>query len=124
MGIYPPANDVCQDAAFLFKDRPELIRWVYGEAWETSSLKVSVDHGSPALRAAVRKDTPSKLPVQLSIWIFITHESDVYKKVVFRCEKSPPILRFAIRSIPVASRAKTCVKRRFFARFRLRLNGY
>ena len=40
MGIYPPANDVCQDAAFLFKDRPELIRWVYGEAWETSSVKV------------------------------------------------------------------------------------
>ena len=31
MGIYPPANDVCQDAAFLFKDRPELILWVYGD---------------------------------------------------------------------------------------------
>ena len=30
------------DAAFLFKDRPELIRWVYGEAWETSSVKVWV----------------------------------------------------------------------------------
>ena len=29
MGIYPSANDICQDAAFLFKDRPELIRWVY-----------------------------------------------------------------------------------------------
>ena len=42
MGIYPPANDVCQDAAFLFKDRPELIQWVYGEAWETSSVKVLV----------------------------------------------------------------------------------
>ena len=42
MGIYPPANDVCQDTAFLFKDRPELIRWVYGEAWETSSVKVGV----------------------------------------------------------------------------------
>ena len=37
-----PANDVCQDAAFLFKDRPELIPWVYGEAWETSSFKVWV----------------------------------------------------------------------------------
>ena len=35
-------NDVCQDAAFLLKDRPELIRWVYGEAWETSSVKVWV----------------------------------------------------------------------------------
>ena len=42
MGIYPPANDDCQDAAFLFKDRPELIRWVYGEAWETSLVKVWV----------------------------------------------------------------------------------
>ena len=42
MGIDPPANDVCQDAAFLFKDRPELIRWVYGEAWETSWVKVWV----------------------------------------------------------------------------------
>ena len=42
MGIYPPANDVCQDAAFLFKDRTELIRWVYGEAWEISSVKVWV----------------------------------------------------------------------------------
>ena len=42
MGIYPPANDVCQDAAFLFKDRPELIRWVNGEAWETSLFIVWV----------------------------------------------------------------------------------
>ena len=42
MGIYPPVNDVCQDAAFLFKDRPELIRWVYREAWETSLVKVWV----------------------------------------------------------------------------------
>ena len=42
MGIYPPANDDCQDAAFLFKDRPELIRSVYGEAWVTSSVKVWV----------------------------------------------------------------------------------
>ena len=42
MEIYPPANDVGQDAAFLFKDRPELIRWVYGEAWETSYVKVWV----------------------------------------------------------------------------------
>ena len=42
MGIYPPTNDVCQDAAFLFKDRPERIRWVYGEVWETSSVKVWV----------------------------------------------------------------------------------
>ena len=40
MGIYSPANDVYQDAAFLFKDRPEVIRWVSGEAWETSSVKV------------------------------------------------------------------------------------
>ena len=42
MGIYQPANDVCQDAAFFFKDRPELIRWVYREAWETSLVKVLV----------------------------------------------------------------------------------
>ena len=42
MGIYPPANDVCQDAAFFFKDRPELVQWVYGEAWETSSVIVWV----------------------------------------------------------------------------------
>ena len=42
MGIYLPANAVYQDAVFLFKDRPELIRWVYGEAWETSSVKVRV----------------------------------------------------------------------------------
>ena len=42
MGIYPPANDVCQDAAFLLKDRPELIRWVYEGAWATSSVLVWV----------------------------------------------------------------------------------
>ena len=42
MGIYLPANDVSQDAAFLFKDRPELIRWVYWEAWETSLVIVWV----------------------------------------------------------------------------------
>ena len=42
LGIYLPANDVCQDAAFLFKDRPGLIRWVYGEAWETFLVKVWV----------------------------------------------------------------------------------
>ena len=42
MGIYPPASDVCQYAAFLLKDRPELIGWVYGEAWETSLVKVWV----------------------------------------------------------------------------------
>ena len=42
MEIYLPANDICQDAAFLFKDRPELIRWVYGEAWETSAVEVWV----------------------------------------------------------------------------------
>ena len=42
MGIYSPANDVSQDAAFLFKDIPELIQWVYGEAWETSLVKVWV----------------------------------------------------------------------------------
>ena len=35
-------NDVRQDAAFLFKDRPKLIQWVNGEAWETSSVKVRV----------------------------------------------------------------------------------
>ena len=33
-------NYVCQDAAFLYKDRQELIRWVYGEALETSFVKV------------------------------------------------------------------------------------
>ena len=42
MGIYLPTYDVSQDAAFLFKDSPELIRWVYGEARETSSVKVWV----------------------------------------------------------------------------------
>ena len=42
MGIYPSASDICQDAAFLFKDRPEHIGWVYGEAWETSLVKVRV----------------------------------------------------------------------------------
>ena len=42
MEIYPPANDDCQDAAFLLKDRPEPIRWVYGEDWETSLVKVWV----------------------------------------------------------------------------------
>ena len=42
MGIYLRVNDVCPDAVFLFKDIPKLIRWVYGEAWETSSVKVWV----------------------------------------------------------------------------------
>ena len=42
MGIYSLANDNCQDAAFVFKDKPELIRWVYREAWETSWAKVWV----------------------------------------------------------------------------------
>ena len=73
----------------------------------------SVDHGWPAVRAVVRQDTPSKLPAQLSIWIFITHESDIYKKVVFGGQKSPPGLGFAMRSIPGASQAKTCEKSPF-----------
>ena len=84
----------------------------------------SVDHGSPAVRAAVRQDSPSKPPAQLLIWIFITHESDVYKKVVFRGQKLPPVLRFVMLSIPVASQAKTCEKSPFYARFRSRRNGY
>ena len=86
--------------------------------------QASVDHGSPAVRAAVRQDTPSKLPAQLSFWIFIRHESDVYIKVLFRCEKSPPVLRFAMRSIPVASQAKTSKKSPFYTRFGSRRNGY
>ena len=88
------------------------------------SLSLSVDHGSPAVRAAVRQDTPSKLPAQLSIWIFITHESDVYKKVVFRGQKSPLVLRYVMLSIPVASQAKTCEKSPFYARFGTRHNEY
>ena len=52
------------------------------------------------------------------------HRSDVYKKVAVRLEESPPFLRFAIRPILVASRAKTCLKARFFVRFRLRRNGH
>ena len=55
-----------------------------------------VDHNSAAVRATVCRDTPSKPLTKLSIWIFISHESDVYTKVVFRGQKSPPVLRFAM----------------------------
>ena len=84
----------------------------------------SVDHGSPAVRPAVRLGAPWKLPSQLSIWIFMAHKSDVYEKVVFRFDKSSPALRFAIRGIAVASRAKRCKKLPILARFDPRLHGY
>ena len=87
-------------------------------------LPSSVDHGSPAIRHAVRLGAPWKLPLQLSIWIFIAPKSDVYEKVVFRFDKSSPALRFAICAIAVASRAKNCEKRRILARLDLRLHGY
>ena len=56
----------------------------------------------------------AKTRSQLSIWIFKLHLSDVYEKVAFRGEESPHFLRFAIRPIPVASRAKTHKKLRIF----------
>ena len=68
----------------------------------------SVDHGSPMVRGTVRLSAPRKLRAQLSIWIFIAHKSDLFEKVAFQFDKSSPGLRFAIRAIAVASRAKTC----------------
>ena len=66
----------------------------------------------------------TKTRSQLSIWIFMPHRSDVYEKVAFRGEESPPFLRFAIRPIPVGSREKTYEKSRHFVRFRLRRDWY
>ena len=65
-----------------------------------------------------------KLPQQLDIWIFMPHRSDVYKKVAFRREDSPIVVRFAIRPIPMLRRAKTSEKSPFIARFRPRRNGH
>ena len=73
-----------------------------------SYLISSVDHGSPTVRGTVRLSAPRKLRAQLSIWIFIAHKSDVFEKVAFQFDKSSPGLRFAIRAIAVASRAKMC----------------
>ena len=71
----------------------------------------SVDHGSnrrgsPRFLGTPYHTPPNffKLRSQLSIWIFMPHGSDIYEKVAFRCEESPPFLRFAIRPIPVGSR--------------------
>ena len=68
----------------------------------------SVDHGSPTVRGTVRLSAPRKLRAQLSIWIFVAHKSDVFKKLAFQFDKSSPGLRFGIRAIAVSSRAKTC----------------
>ena len=38
----------------------------------------------------------AKRPGQLSIWQLITPQSNVYKKVAYRCVDSPPILQFSI----------------------------
>ena len=66
----------------------------------------------------------TKTRSQLSIWIFLPQRSDVYEKVAFRCEESPPFFRFAIRPIPVAWRTKTYEKSLFLVRFRPRRDGY
>ena len=91
----------------------------------------SVDHGSnrggsPQFLGKNYHTLPIflKLRSQLSIWIFMPHRSDIYEKVAFRSEESPPFLRFAIRPIPVARQAKTCLKSLFFVRFRPRRNGH
>src|SRR5258708_1752131 len=71
----------------------------------------SVDHGSnrggsPRFLGKAYH-TPSnifKLPQQLSIWLLITAQSDVYKRDVQLCVDSPPVLRFLIRPIMHASR--------------------
>ena len=91
----------------------------------------SVDHGSnsggsPQFLGKNYHTPPYflKLRTQLSIWIFMPHRSDVYEKVAFRCEESPPVLRFAIRLIPVASRIKTFWKSLFFVRFHAQCDGY
>ena len=96
--------------------------------WPTKS---SVDHGSnrhgsPRFLGKNHHTPPNflELQSQLSIWIFMPHRSDVYEKVAFRSEESPPFLRFTIRPIPVARRAKTCQKSLFFVRFRSRRNGH
>ena len=65
-----------------------------------------------------------KLCCELGIQLLMTEQSDVYEKVAFRCEESPPFLRFAIRPIPVVSRVKTYDKSLFFIRFRRRPDGY
>jgi hypothetical protein len=46
-----------------------------------------------------QKKTPSKHLWQLSIWILIREQNDIYKKDVKLCVDSPPVSRFAIQSI-------------------------
>ena len=52
------------------------------------------------------------------------HRSDVYEKVAFRGEELLPFLRFALRPIPVGSRAKRYKIQPCFVRFRPPPDGY
>ena len=54
---------------------------------------------------------------QLSFRPFITEQSDVYEIYAKSCVDSPPVLRFSMRRMLVASRSKTCGKRHFLERF-------
>ena len=47
----------------------------------------------------------------------ISGQSDVYGIYAKSCVDSPPILRFSMRQMPIASRSKTCGKRHFLERF-------
>ena len=100
---------------------------------EASSLLliISVDHGSHRGGSPWFLGTPYhtppkyfKLPQQLSIWIFIPHQSVVYKTIALRRGERPPVVRFWIRPIPVASRATTYEKYRFMPHCRTSCDVY
>ena len=79
----------------------------------------SVDHGSncnstprflgkPPRFLGNNKNTPSKLPAQLSIWVLFPQQSDIYKKVVLGWVDFAAILRFPMRQTLTAWLSKMC----------------
>ena len=65
-----------------------------------------------------------KLCCELDFQLLMMEQSDVYETTAKSCVKSPPVLRFAIRPIRIASRVTTCQKSVFFEGARPRRNRY
>ena len=83
--------------------------------------QINVDHGSPSPEPREPQflgknyHTPSnfqKLPQQLSIWIFMPHRSDDYKKVAFRRKESPTVVRWRFEKYPCCGGRKRAKNRR------------
>ena len=73
-----------------------------------------------------RKNVLSNLKMrsQLSFQPLMSEQSDVYKNYAKSPVDSPPVIRIAMRQLPVSSRVKTYQKPRFYARFWPRCDRY